>query len=173
MIVLHFLKREYESVFVHRFSNATMPLWNIFKNCIHYWILSGILLAFFIYSTSAPAAQQIRPSLTYSGLAIWVLGEYGNLKTHSILRDLRAPGTNKRGVPSGLGFDLVTCPNYMFETIAWVGILLISRSWATVIFIIGSVGQMSIWARKKETRYRTEFKETYKRKKFGMIPGIC
>lgn len=49
LILLHFLKREYETVMVHRFSNSTMPLFNLFKNSAHYHILSGLLLAGALY----------------------------------------------------------------------------------------------------------------------------
>ncbi len=49
LVVLHFIKREYETLFVHRFSNATMPFRNLPKNCFHYWILSGINLGYWIY----------------------------------------------------------------------------------------------------------------------------
>lgn len=37
MTVLHFAKREYETLFIHRFSNATMPIKRIFINSAHYW----------------------------------------------------------------------------------------------------------------------------------------
>ena len=49
LTVLHFLKREYETIFVHRFSSETMPIMNLPKNCAHYWIFSGVLLAYFTY----------------------------------------------------------------------------------------------------------------------------
>lgn len=58
-VTLHFAKREYETLFVHRFSHATMPLQNLFKNCGHYWILSGVLLAYFLYAP-VPAAAPLR-----------------------------------------------------------------------------------------------------------------
>merc|ERR1711962_1946830 len=33
----HYAKRLLETMFVHRFSNATMPLTNLGKNCTYYW----------------------------------------------------------------------------------------------------------------------------------------
>lgn len=108
----------------------------------------------------------------YAGLALFVLGELANLSTHLELRSLRAAGETKRGLPKGPAFELVTCPNYLFETIAWLGILLINKSWSTGVFVAVAVGQMALWAKKKENRYRKELGPEYKRKQFAMIPGV-
>ena len=95
-----------------------------------------------------------------------------NLYTHLVLRSLRKPGTKERQIPHGLGFNWVTCPNYMFEIIAWIGISMVTRSWATAVFItIGSV-QMAAWGKKKERAYRKEFGDKYKKKRFTIMPGI-
>ena len=171
-ITLHFLKRELETIFVHRFSNATMPAFNIFKNSAHYWLLSGLLIAYFTYSPTSVTASPSNPALTYPALALYLIGELGNLNAHLILRSLRSPGGTERGVPKGLGFDLVTCPNYMFETIAWTGILMINRSWSTGVFIAVAVAQMAAWAKKKESRYKKELGGKYKKKRYTMIPGV-
>jgi len=47
-----------------------------------------------------------------------------------------------------------------------------SFSLSTLIFVIVAVGQMAVWAKKKESRYRKEFGDKYSKKKFGMIPGL-
>lgn len=172
MITLHFLKRELETIFVHRFSNATMPAFNIFKNSGHYWALSGFLIAYFTYSPTSPTAGPSNPAITYPALALYTFGELANLNTHLILRGLRSPGGTERGVPRGFGFGWVTCPNYLFETLAWTGILLVNRSWSTLFFIAVAVAQMGVWAKKKESRYRKELGGKYKKKAFGMLPGI-
>jgi len=173
LIVLHFVKRELETLFVHRFSAATMPLRNIFKNSFHYWILSGLMLAAFIYSPSSAAAQQPSPLLLYTGLTLYVFGELGNLQTHLTLMGLRSPGGAERGIPQGPLFNLVTCPNYFTETISWIGVYLVSGlSWGVLIFLVVSVLQMRQWAIKKERRYRKEFGDKYKKKRYTMLPGV-
>ena len=173
LIVLHFVKRELETLFVHRFSAATMPVRNIFNNCLYYWALSGVLIAAFIYSPSSTAAQEPNALLLYPGLALFALGELGNLQTHLVLMRLRSAGGAERGIPRGFLFDLVTCPNYMTETISWLGVYLVSGfSWGVLIFLVAAVYLMGKWAKKKERRYRKEFGDKYKRKRFTMLPGI-
>lgn len=67
----------------------------------------------------------------------------------------------------------MTCPNYLFEILAWVGVYLVSGlSWSVLFFIAIGGAQMASWASKKERRYRKEFGDKYKRKGSVMIPGI-
>lgn len=172
MCAIHFAKREFETLFVHRFSSATMPARNIYKNSGYYWLISGLNLAYWTYGPNSPAAKPSNPLLTYLGIALFTVGEVCNYITHVTLKNLRRPGSTERGIPQGLGFNIVTCPNYMFEAIAWIGVALVNWSLSTVIFIILAVGQMGVWAWKKEKRYRKEFGDKYKRKRYAILPGI-
>lgn len=172
LVCLHFAKRELETLFVHRFSSATMPAFNILKNGAHYWLLSGLNMAFWIYRSSAPAAKESNPYITYAGLTLFAMGEIGNLVDHITLRNLRSAGGTERKIPQGLGFNWVTCPNYMFEIIAWTGIAMVSWSLSIIPFAIIAIGQMGIWAKKKESAYRREFGGKYKRKRYTMLPLV-
>ena len=174
LICLHFVKRELETLFVHRFSLATMPARNIFKNCAHYWILGGLNIAPWVYRPSAPTATQSPNTvLLYSGIVIYVIGELGNLSSHLTLKGLRSAGGKERGIPQGVFFRLVTCPNYMFEILAWFGMYFVSNlSWALLVMLVVSAGQMIIWGKKKERRYRKEFGDKYKKKRSTVLPGI-
>jgi very-long-chain enoyl-CoA reductase len=172
MIVAHFAKREYETLFVHKFSLATMPIFNIFKNSAHYWFLSGFNLAYWIYAPTSSAADS-SPTIDYLnvvGVVLYLFGEISNFHTHVTLSNLRSRGGTERGIPKGYGFNWVTCPNYLFEIIAWTGVLFVTRSWATVLFMGAAWGQMHLWAVKKEKALRREFPDTYKKKKYVIVP---
>lgn len=173
MIILHFLKREYETLYVHKFSLATMPARNIFKNCFHYWVLSGLYVAYFIYAPTSYTALQSSTinMINVVGVALYLFGELSNLYTHRVLSNLRSPGGTERGIPNGFGFGLVTCPNYMFETVAWIGMALVTKSLSTVIFASAGLWQMHQWAVGKEKKYRAEFGDKYKKKRYAVIPS--
>jgi len=150
-----------------------MPVKNIFKNSAHYWLLAGFNIAFWIYKPGSPTERVESVLVRYVAFAMFMVGETGNLLDHLILRSLRKEGGTERGLPRGIGFDSVTCPNYGFEALAWVGIWLLTWSLSTGLFVVVAVGQMYIWARKKESRYRKEFGDKYKRKRFAMIPFLA
>lgn len=173
LILGHFVKRELETLFVHRFSSSTMPFRNVFKNSFHYWVLAGANIAAWIYAPSAATARDPNLFVMFTGLVLYGIGEMLNLQTHLTLMNLRSPGGTERAIPQGKLFELVTCPNYLTETIAWLGILFVSNfSWSVLLFVVIAVGQMAVWAKKKESRYRKEFGNQYTKKRYSMLPGI-
>lgn len=49
MGIVHFLKRELETLFVHVFSRNSMPFHRALINMFHYWILFGLLVGFELF----------------------------------------------------------------------------------------------------------------------------
>ena len=150
-----------------------MPVMNVFKNSFHYWVLAGLNMAAWIYAPTAPTARDPNNLIMYTGIALYAIGEFGNLQSHLTLMNLRSPGGTERAIPQGWMFDLVTCPNYLFETISWIGVLLVSNfSLSVVVFTVVALVPMMRWANQKENRYRKEFGNQYKKKRYTMLPGI-
>ena len=172
MIIAHFTKRELETVFVHKFSASTMPAWNIIRNSLFYWALWGVLSAYALYSPTSLAATADEPLIDMVGLAIFVLGEVCNAAVHVHLSGLRSRGGTERKIPTGIGFSIVTCPNYMFEVIGWIGAIVAARSWALALSLVVGCYYMGMWAKGKERAYRKEFGDKYKKKRYVMLPGL-
>ncbi|CAE7116313.1 unnamed protein product [Rhizoctonia solani] len=191
LVMLHFLKRELETIFVHRFSHATMPVGNLFRNSAHYHLLSGLLLSLALYgpwySQGSLSAKQTSPPSIFLGwgwpsndtaslakwVIVWIFAELSNLHSHLTLRNLR-PANNPmaRGIPRGYLFEYVSCPNYTFEILAWVAFTLMTKSWASLIFIIAGTTPMIIWAIKKHKAYRREFGSQYPRNRKIIVPFL-
>ncbi|KAI0161488.1 3-oxo-5-alpha-steroid 4-dehydrogenase-domain-containing protein [Xylariaceae sp. FL1272] len=175
MIMAHFVKRELEVLFLHKFSANTMPAQFIIRNSAFYWAFAGFLGALEIYSPFGPSARNtdlLASPLDILGLGLYVFGELCNANVHYYLSTLRKPGETARKIPNGLGFSLVTCPNYMFEIIAWIGIILVTRSPTLVVFICLGSYYMYTWGWGKEKAYRKQFGDKYKKKRFVMLPGL-
>lgn len=149
----HYAKRELETLFIHRFSHATMPITNIFKNSIYYWGFA----AFVAYFVNHPLYTPPPEDLVYTGMVLFYFMEIGNLSSHWTLRMLRPPGTKVRRIPRGGLFEFVSCPNYTYEILSWLGFNLMTRTVAGILFMTAGAIQMVIWARGKHRRYRNEF----------------
>lgn len=171
----HYVKRLLETLFVHRFSHATMPFRNIFKNSGYYYGFAAYVAYYVNHPLYTPPSYG--KLQMYGGLAAFIFAELGNFSIHVALRNLRPKGSKVRLVPyPGLNpftwlFQFVSCPNYTYETLAWVGFTVMTQCLPAGIFTIAGFYQMAVWAKGKLSNYRKEFKDFPKNRK-AIIPFI-
>jgi len=173
--LFHFGKRLYETQFVHRFSHATMPIKNLFKNCSYYWIFACSIAYYINHPLYTPALYG--DLQVFGGLAAFLLCQLGNYSTHIAFRDLRPAGTRERKIPMPtsnpftLLFKFVSCPNYTYEIGAWIWFTVMTQSVMPGVFALVGGLQMTAWAQKKHRGYLKEFKD-YPRGRKAIIPFL-
>jgi very-long-chain enoyl-CoA reductase len=151
--VFHFAKRIAETFLVHRFSHATMPLANLFRNCTYYWGFAAFVSYFINHPLYTPP-DQLRCQVS---LGIALLCQAGNLWCHIILSNLRPPGSKEYRIPSGFLFNFITCANYTTEIYGWFWFNVATQSLGGVIYMVCGAGQMALWAIAKHARLRKLF----------------
>jgi len=171
---LHYVKRELETIFVHKFSKGTMPAFNLLKNSGYYW-MAAVAVSFFVNHP-----KYLPPSLEKANIALgfFVLFEFLNFITHIQLANMR-PGNEKRYViPRGLWWNWMTCPNYTFEVASWVSFSVMTQTVAAYIFAFVGFAQMLAWAKGKHSRLCKEFPpgknsaEVFPRRRKLLIPFL-
>eukprot|EP00761_Pharyngomonas_kirbyi_P012315 gb/GECH01012342.1/.p1 GENE.gb/GECH01012342.1/~~gb/GECH01012342.1/.p1 ORF type:complete len:304 (+),score=39.89 gb/GECH01012342.1/:1-912(+) len=170
---IHYAKRLLETVFVHRFSHATMPLINLPRNSSYYYIFA----VYIAYYVNHPLFTPPPSLMHYIGLGIFVVGETCNLICHLMLRNLRPAGSKVRKIPRGFLFEYVSCPNYTAEISSWIGFTLMTSSLPAALFTLAGCLPMTQWALKKHKNYRKEFdgkegRELYPQNRRAIIPFL-
>eukprot|EP00188_Purpureofilum_apyrenoidigerum_P005834 Plantae.Rhodophyta-Purpureofilum_apyrenoidigerum.ctg8066.p1 GENE.Plantae.Rhodophyta-Purpureofilum_apyrenoidigerum.ctg8066~~Plantae.Rhodophyta-Purpureofilum_apyrenoidigerum.ctg8066.p1 ORF type:complete len:302 (+),score=40.14 Plantae.Rhodophyta-Purpureofilum_apyrenoidigerum.ctg8066:370-1275(+) len=171
--MVHYVKRELETIFLHRFSNSTMPILNVFKNSVYYWGFAASIAYFLFHPLYTPTTQT---QYVY-GIVLFYFAEVGNLAMHIELAKLRPKNSTVRKIPRGNAFEYVTCPNYSFEILAWIGFNIMTSTLTGWLFCAAGAVQMVDWAVKKHRNYIKEFdgqngRELYPRKRKILIPFL-
>ncbi|AET40025.1 trans-2-enoyl-CoA reductase (NADPH) TSC13 Ecym_5259 [Eremothecium cymbalariae DBVPG len=168
LILVHYLKREFETLFVHSFSQSTMPLFNIFKNSFHYWVLNGLIsLGYFGYGflipdvVLFPVYSKLRLNYLNKLIGLFVISELWNFYSHIQLRrwgdSQKRKGVTKRVPMDESLFRFLVAPNYTFEVFAWIWFTLLFKMNAfSLLFLAVSTVQMYLWAMKKNQKYGTK-----------------
>jgi len=158
----HYIKRILETLFVHRFSHATMPIMNLFKNCSYYWGFAAYMSYYINHPLYTPP---VSPAQVNYALIAFVMCEFGNFSIHLLQMNLRPAGSKVRKIPFPNGnpftlmFNLVSCPNYTYEIGAWASFGIMTQCAPVLIFMACGAAQMTVWALGKHRNYRKEFKD--------------
>ncbi|TVU41495.1 hypothetical protein EJB05_15021, partial [Eragrostis curvula] len=135
-LAVHFLKRVLEVLFLHRYSGS-MPLATALTVSSCYLLITGSMIYVQHLSHGLPDPTV---DLLYPGMLVFVVGITGNFYHHYLLSRLR-DGAGDKGykIPSGGLFDLVICPHYLFEILAFVGFAMISQTLHSLAVAFGIV----------------------------------
>jgi very-long-chain enoyl-CoA reductase len=163
----HFARRVLESALLHRYGKPRVPTGDALQEYAYYWGFAVWIAYAVTRSGYAPSSG----TLLWAGIATYAAGEIGNFATHVMLARLRPPGTTVRAIPRGFVFELVSCPNYLFEILAWLGFALVVRVAAAWAFLALGAAILADWARKRHAAYRAEFPD-YPRRRTRLIPFV-
>mmetsp|Transcript_2250 Transcript_2250/g.5965 ORF Transcript_2250/g.5965 Transcript_2250/m.5965 type:complete len:308 (-) Transcript_2250:690-1613(-) len=151
--VFHYAKRIAETYLVHRFGHATMPIFNLFKNCSYYWGFAAFVSYFANHPLYSPPAD-LQWKLAF---ALAMACQISNFYCHIILANLRAPGDKGYKIPRGFLFNYITCANYSAEIWGWALFAIGTQCLPALLFMLAGAGQMAIWAAAKHARLRKIF----------------
>jgi len=170
---VHFVRRTWESAFVHRYSKPSIGPADYLTEYVYYWGFG----AWIAWSVSAPNARVLPVFLQALGLLLFALAETANAHAHRVLRDLRAPGGRQRQIPRGFVFRRLSCPHYFFEILSWVGFNLVTGTWAGFAFMLVGAGILGAWAHTRHRAYRKEFdgqdgRELYPAERRALLPFL-
>ncbi|XP_070058148.1 very-long-chain enoyl-CoA reductase [Nicotiana tomentosiformis] len=150
----HYFKRIMETFFVHRFSHATSPLSNVFRNCAYYWSFG----AFIAYYVNHPLYTPVSDLQMKIGFGFGLVCQVANFYCHLLLRNLRSPsGNGGYQIPYGFLFNIVTCANYTTEIYQWLGFNIATQTVAGYVFMVVAASIMTNWALGKHRRLRKLF----------------
>lgn len=166
-VSIHFSKRVLETLFIHKYSGGTGLDSVILISAAYFF--SAAAMIYIQHLTQG--AEEPLIDLKYVGLVIFLVGISGNFYHHYLLSKLRKGNEKGYKIPSGGLFDLVICPHYLFEILAFIGISFIAQTPIAYTCTIGSA--LYLMARSHATRkwYLSKF-ENFPKNVKALIPFV-
>ena len=162
-VFIHFAKRTYEVLFVHKYSGSMQPFTFVII-VVTYALIAGLISALNVQAIATLDA------LAIIGVVFFIIGQIGNFYHHKLLADLRKDGDGYH-IPRGGWFERATCPHYFFELLAWLGILLLSRHLFTLLAFVAMFGYLTARSIKTRHWYQKRF-PNYPKERKNMIPFV-
>ncbi len=171
MVLAHFLKRDLEVLYVHKYSGDTE------LNTARLIGLSYAINAFLICLLSNFDSWSSNVYCKF-GTLFFIIGSLGNLYHHCLLASLRSKGNAKTEVkeykaPKGGLFEYCAAPHYLFELVAWLGITVASQQLTSVFIFTFMVCYLSARAFNQNQWNQKKFDEKdWPKRRKSLVPFV-
>ena len=165
-LTLHFLKRVLETLFLHKYSTKVNPNVGAFIG-VYYAVISWIIL----YFHKLAEIETVNVMGVSTGILLFTVGEVGNFYHHVLLAKLRDGNKQEYNIPRGGLFSLVTCPHYLFELIAWLGIAIISQE-VHCFLVLTSMTSYLTGRSVSQTKWAQNYINDYPKEIKNIVPFI-
>jgi len=172
MWLSHYLFRTFVYPFRMRARPGDVMPWLPFLMAIVFNVLNGAGNAAAIAGvTGRPAVGDGELARFVAGFMVFYAGMYINRRADRVLMSLRAPRETTYRIPRGWLYERVSCPNYLGESLMWLGFALAantSAAWAFAAFTAAN-----LWPRAlSHHRWYRETFEGYPKKRKAIVPFI-
>lgn len=175
---VHLLRRLYECLFLHQFSNHKRIPLLLFGSGAGFYVLSCPTIALSVMRTSWDNITTAAIRLLI-GIIMILIGNYHQYSCHKILAKLRdniSVSESKQGfyrIPRGNWFEFVSCPHYFSEILIYVALVIMLCDSINVYmmtsFVILNLSVNGVYTHRW---YHDMFKEQYPRNRMAVIPFI-
>ncbi|XP_068651324.1 uncharacterized protein [Aristolochia californica] len=133
-LFIHFLKRDLEVLFIHKYSGAMMLDHAIPISLSYFFSTVASFYSQYLSQQLPEPSADLKPF----GVVLFLIGIAGNFYHHYLLSNLRGKEDRGYKIPKGGLFSLVICPPYLFEVVGFVGVSCFSQTLYTFCFTLGS-----------------------------------
>ncbi|KAI7862239.1 3-oxo-5-alpha-steroid 4-dehydrogenase-domain-containing protein [Spinellus fusiger] len=164
-LCIHFTKRIYEVLSVHRYSGNSSLL-DAMIISTGYLLLSTQVL-YWVYQVPV---ESIVPSQVMTGFLLFLLGEGINYYHHLLLANLRKDGSKEYKIPTQGLFHYLWCPHYSGEILALYSVALMSQNALSFFPLLFSSVYICFRAYSTRLWYMEKFPNSSK--KACLIPNV-
>ena len=166
---VHYFHRAFVYPFTLRTTRRMPVLVMLMAFCFN--LANGFLNGFhFVMNADLYSTGWLTTPLAMAGLLLFAAGYVITKQSDRILRDLREAGEDY-GIPHGGLYQYVSCPNYLGESIQWLGWALLVQSSAGWVFLAWTLANLVPRAVSHHRWYRDTFPE-YPDQRRAIIPGL-
>lgn len=166
----HYLQRTLIFPLRMRASGKRTPLL-VVGLAIGFNLLNGYVNARWISQLGRYSVDWLSDPRFIAGAGLFAAGWWINVRADRALFRLRGPGESGYAIPRGGLYELVSCPNYLGETLEWCGWALATWSFAGLAFAVYTAANLVPRALDHHRWYRDRFAD-YPAPRKAIIPFV-
>ena len=168
--LIHYIHRSFIYPFVIDMTNPKMPI-SIAASAFFFNIVNVNVQAFGIFYFTEYAQNWMNNLLFYSGITIFLIGMYINIRSDYLIISLRKDKGPGYHMPDKFMHRYISAPNYFGEIIEWIGWAILTWSISGLVFALWTIANLFPRALAHHRWYQEKFNDYPKNRK-AIIPGI-
>ena len=166
----HYVHRTFIYPFAIKMTNPEMPI-SIAFSAFFFNIINVSIQAYGIFYFTQYSDNWISSPIFISGLSIFLIGMYINIKSDYIMIALKKKKGPGYLIPNTFLYRYLSAPNYFGEIIEWFGWMILTWSISGVVFLIWVIANLFPRAIAHHKWYKDKF-DDYPKNRKAVIPGI-
>jgi len=167
---VHYINRTFIYPFQQKNKKGKMPV-AILVSAIFFNLMNGFLNGYYLGNFISYPTDWLYSPQFIIGIILFFTGVFINIKSDTMLLNLRKPGETGYKIPRGFLFEKISCPNHFGEIIEWTGFAIMTWNVASFSFALWTFANLAPRSEAHHKWYKEKFKD-YPKDRKAVIPFL-